>query len=104
MEKQLGAKLAALEAKQGEVRAQLDRLEAFERKTNDSLVSFYSGMKPDAAAAQIGELEDDIAAALLLRLKPKISSAILNEMDAARGAAITRKIAQTRAPLEGRRP
>lgn len=104
METQLGARLAALEAKESEVRAALDRLESFERKTNDALVAFYAGMKPDVAAAQISQLDDDSAAALMLRLKTKASSAILNEMEAVRGAAIARKIAQKSAPTDGKRP
>lgn len=103
MEAQLGARLAALEAKQNEVQALLDQLASFEQKTNDALVGFYSRMKPDAAAAQISQLDDDSAAALLLRLKAKVSSAILNEMEAARGAALARQIARQRPSTEGKR-
>lgn len=104
MEAQLSQKLAALEAKQVEVAAQLDKLESFERKTNDALVAFYTGMQPDAAAAQLAELDDDIAAALLLRLKAKAASAILNEMNAARGAALAKRIAQQRPANDGKKP
>jgi len=104
METQLSQKLAALEAKQAEVRAQLDRLESFERKTSDALVAFYAGMKPDAAAAQLAELDEEVAASLLLRLKAKASSAILNEMSAARGAALAKRIAQQRPANDGKQP
>lgn len=104
MEAQLGARIAALEAKQNEVRTILEQLESFERKTNDALVAFYSRMKPDAAAAQLAQLDDDAAAALLLRLKAKVSSAILNEMEAARGAALAKRISQQRPLPDGKRP
>lgn len=104
IETQLGARLSALEAKQAEVRKSLDQLEAFERKTNEALVAFYTRMKPDAAAAQIAQLDDDAAAALLLRLKAKVSGAILNEMEPARGAALATRIAQQRPASDGKRP
>ncbi len=104
MEGQLSARLAALEAKETELRAQLDRLDAFDRKANDALVAFYSGMKPDVAAAHLSELDDDAAAALLLHLKTKVSAAILNEMTATRGAALVKRIEQQRGSVDGKKP
>lgn len=104
LQQQVGAKLAALEAKQSELRAALERIEAFERKGDDSLVELYSRMKPEAAAAQLAQLDDEIAASLMLKLKAKTVSGILNEMEAARGAALAKRIAQLHAPREGKRP
>ncbi|PPD43202.1 MAG: hypothetical protein CTY15_10755 [Methylocystis sp.] len=104
LEQQLAARLAALESKQSTLRIMVDRLEAFERKSDESLIGVYSRMKPEAAAAQLAQLDDDMAAALMMMLKTKVSSAILGEMDAARGAALARRIAELRAPKEGRRP
>lgn len=104
LEQQLASRVAALEAKQRELRMLLDRLESFERKSNDALVGLYSAMKPETAAAQIAQLDDDVAAALMLQLKTKASSAILGEMEAARGAAVAKKIAQLRSSNEGNKP
>ncbi len=104
LEHEIAARLTALDAKQQELRALLDRLEAFERKTSDALVGLYSRMKPEAAAAQLAQIDDDVAAALMLQLKAKISSAILGEMEASRGAALAKKIADMRNVSDGRKP
>lgn len=104
IEAQIKTRLAALEVKETEVSARIGRLEAFERKTDESLVAFYAAMKPDAAAAQLTELDDDIAAGILLKLKTKASSAILNEMQAERGAALIRRIGRLRQIADGKSP
>lgn len=104
IEVQIKARLAALEAKETEVSARIERLEAFEKKTDETLIAFYAGMKPDAAAAQLSELDDDIAAGVLLKLKTKASSAILNEMQAERGAALIRRIGRLRQIADGKSP
>ena len=82
----------------------IERLEAFEKKTDESLIAFYAGMKADAAAAQLSELDEDIAAGILLRLKTKSSSAILNEMQAERGAALIKRIGRLRQLADGKSP
>jgi flagellar motility protein MotE (MotC chaperone) len=104
LDARLSEKLATLEARHQELRTLLDRLEAFERKSGDALIGLYSRMKPDAAALQISQLDDEIAASLMLQLKSKISSAILGEMEAGRGAALAKRIAQLRAPNDGKKP
>ena len=104
LETQIKTRLAALEAKETDVKARIDRLEAFEKKTDGSLIAFYAGMKPDAAAAQLSELDEDIAAGILLKLKTKASSAILNEMQAERGAALIRRIGRLRQLADGKSP
>lgn len=104
LETQMASRLSTLDAKQQELRALLDRLEAFERKTSDALVGLYSRMKPEAAAAQLAQIDDDVAAALMLQLKTKISSAILGEMEASRGAALAKKIADMRNVTDGKKP
>jgi flagellar motility protein MotE (MotC chaperone) len=104
LEKEMAGRLQALEAKQNELRATLDRLDAFERKASEALVGFYSGMKPEAAAAQFAQLDEDVAAALMLRLKAKVSGLILAEMDAARGAALVRRISDLRNANTARKP
>lgn len=104
LDERLKARLAELDARRAELAELLGRRDAFERKSADALVAFYSHMKPDAAAAQLAQLDDDDAAALLLRLKPKVSSAILNEIDATRGAALTKRIADRNSARNEKRP
>ncbi len=104
IEAEIGKRLAALETKENEVSSQIERIESFEKKIDESLVAFYAGMKADAAAAQLSELEDDIAAGILLKLKTKSSSAILNEMQAARGAALIKRIGRLRQLADGKSP
>ena len=64
-----------------------------------SLQATYSGN-----AAHLAELEDETAAALLMKLKTKISAKILNEMSAARGAALVKRIARQRPSGESVQP
>ncbi len=103
MEAQLRGKLEALEAKEAELRSLLGRIEGFDGKVNEMLVGFYAKMRPEAAAAQLSELDIETAAALLARLKPKVSSAILNEIDAAHGAALVKRLSALRGPT-GKHP
>ena len=103
IETEIKARIDALDAREKSLRALLDRIDGFEKKTGETLIAFYSKMKPDAAAAQIAELDVDIAASLLMKLSPKISSAILNEVEPTRGAVLVKRLASYRAP-EGKTP
>lgn len=104
LEKEVDVRLQALEKRQNELRATLDRLDAFEHKASEALVALYSGMKPESAAAHFSQLDDDVAAALILRMKSKISSPILAEMDAMRGAALVKVISDLRNAIPGKKP
>jgi flagellar motility protein MotE (MotC chaperone) len=103
LEKEVDVRLQKLEARQIELRATLDRLDAFEHKANEALVGLYAGMKPEAAAAQFAQLEDDVAAALILRMRAKTSSLILAEMEATRGAALVKMISDLRNARPGKK-
>lgn len=104
LETEIETKLQALEARENALRVILDRLDSFERNASEALVGLYSRMKPEAAAAQLAELDDDVGASLRLQMKSKISSAILSEMGAARGAALVKKISDLRNSSAGRKP
>lgn len=82
-----------LEAKKRELEALVQRYEALLKRADENLVTVYTRMKPDAAAAQFDLLDDDIAVALLNRMSPKVSSSILSEMKATRGATLVKKLA-----------
>jgi flagellar motility protein MotE (MotC chaperone) len=92
LEQQISRRLMELEAKRTELQELLNRQEAFARKADESLTAIYARMRPDAAAAQLGDMEEESAAALLLRLQPKYASAILNEIEPPRAAALMKKI------------
>lgn len=81
-EDEISAKIDELETKRAEVEKWLGERRAFIDSTSDIVIGIYSGMKPDAAAAQMAALERPIAASLLTRLKSRQASAILAEMPA----------------------
>ncbi|OYY27002.1 MAG: hypothetical protein B7Y65_01945 [Azorhizobium sp. 35-67-15] len=89
MEKDIEARIAALEAKRAEYQDWLQRREVFLKKADESLISVISQMRPDAASAQISAMGEEAAAAVLAKLTPRVASAILNEMDPPRAARLT---------------
>ena len=69
------------------------RRDEFSKKARDNLVSIYSRMRPDAAAAQLMAIDLETAAAVLTKLEPRSASLILNEMEAGYAARLTGTIA-----------
>lgn len=92
LEQQLQQRLAELQTRRSQFQELLDRYDALIKKTDETLITVYSKMKPESAAIQIANLDDELAASLLLQLKPKNSSAILSEMDAFHAALLAKKI------------
>jgi len=92
LEQQLEKRVSELDAKRSDLQALIDKYDALVRKADETIVNVYARMKPDAAAAQIANLDEDAAAALLLQLKPKNASAILAEMEASHAALVTKKM------------
>ena len=86
-------RVAALEAKEAEVKALLGAHEEAKKRAEASLVGIYAKMRPDAAAGQIAALDDSIAAAVLSGLSARQSSAILNEIPAERAVKLVDTIA-----------
>jgi len=93
LEQQVQRRVQELETKRGELQEVVDKYEAFFRRTDETLISVYTRMKPDAAAAQIAKLDEDVAASLIVQLKPKNSSAIMGEMEPTHAALLSKKIA-----------
>lgn len=89
MEKEIDARIDALEAKRAEYEKWLTRREEFLRKADESVVAIFTQMRPDAAAEQMSAMAMEASAAILAKLKPRIASAILNEMDPAKAAMLT---------------
>lgn len=88
VEADIEGRLAALEEKRVEVEDWLKRRELFLARAEESLVAIYSGMRPDAASAQLAVMDELTAAALIAKVNPRTASAILNEMAAEKAARI----------------
>jgi flagellar motility protein MotE (MotC chaperone) len=89
LQAQMVVKIAELEAKEAEVRDWVRKREELLARANESLISIYSKMKPEAASAQISAMDDDSATAILLKLKPAVASAVMGEMNAERAARLS---------------
>jgi flagellar motility protein MotE (MotC chaperone) len=96
VEASLRTRIAELEAKRAEYEKWLKLRQDFLKKAEDNVVSIYSRMRPDAAAAQIASMQDDTAAAVLAKLNARNSSAILNEMEPARAAHLANTLSGLR--------
>ncbi len=90
---ELDKRTAQLESKIAELRTWLARRDEFSKKAEATLVGIYARMKPDAAAAQLAEMDEETAAAVLTKLNLRASSAIMNEMQPAKAARLNAVIA-----------
>jgi flagellar motility protein MotE (MotC chaperone) len=98
-EREIGKRIAVLEAKAAEYKAWVERRDEFLKRATNSLVKIYTLMEPDAAALQLVAMDEESAAALLVKLEPQNASAILNEMVPEKAARLTATIAgAVRAP------
>jgi flagellar motility protein MotE (MotC chaperone) len=92
IEQEIAKRLELLEAKTAEYQRWLARRDEFSKKAQESVVTIYARMRPDAAAAQLVAMDEETAAAVIARLDPRNASAILNEMDATQAARLTATI------------
>jgi flagellar motility protein MotE (MotC chaperone) len=89
IEQELEKRIALLEAKTAELQKWVTRRDEFVEKARQSLVLIYSRMRPDAAAMQLGAMDEETASAVLLKLEPRTASVILNEMEPVQAARLT---------------
>ena len=83
---------ADLEKKRVELQDSLTRRDAFQKLAEQSVVDIYAKMRPEAAAAQLGALDERTAAAVLIKLNSRAASAILAEMDVPRAVSLAQLI------------
>lgn len=88
IEKEIEGRLKILEAKRAEYEDWLRRRNEVLQKADETIVSIYSRMRPDAAALQLANMDEEIAAAVIAKLNPRSASAVLNEMEPARAAQL----------------
>lgn len=87
-EEKVNARLQALESKRAEYEDWLTRREKFLKLAEENLVAIYAGMRPDAASAQLAEMNELQAAAVIAKVSPRTAASILNEMEATKAARI----------------
>jgi flagellar motility protein MotE (MotC chaperone) len=92
LEAEIAKRVELLETKTAEYQKWLARRDEFSKKAQDSVVTIYARMKPDAAAAQLVVMDEETAAAILAKLDPRNASAILNDMEVTRAARLTATI------------
>ncbi len=102
LEEEVEARLDALEAKRTEYQDWLTRREEFLDRAQESLVSIYSGMRPDAASAQLAVMDEFTAAAIVSKLSPRNASALLNEMETEKAARLAMIMARLGREKDGR--
>jgi flagellar motility protein MotE (MotC chaperone) len=89
LQSEVDKRLKLLEEKRAEYEAWLKRREDFLAKAEDGVVKIYSGMRPDAAAERLAEMDAKLAAGILMKLESRKAGVILNEMERKAAAMLT---------------
>jgi flagellar motility protein MotE (MotC chaperone) len=89
LQQEVDKRIKLLEDKRAEYEAWLKRREEFLAKADDGVVKIYSGMRPDAAAERLAEMEAVLAASILMKIEPRKAGIILNEMERKAAAMLT---------------
>lgn len=89
LQQEVDKRLKLLEEKRAEYESWMQRREEFIAKATDNVVKIYSGMRPDAAAERLAELEPMLAAGIMIKIDARKAGVILNEMDRKAAAELT---------------
>ena len=89
LQQEVDKRIKILEEKRAEYEAWLKRREDFLAKAEDGVVKIYSGMRPDAAAGRLAEMDAKLAAGILMKLEARKAGVILNEMERKAAAMLT---------------
>ena len=89
LQQELDKRIKLLEQKRAEYEGWLKRREDFLAKAEDGVVKIYSGMRPDAAAERLAEMDATLAAGILIKLDARKAGVILNEMERKTAAMLT---------------
>jgi flagellar motility protein MotE (MotC chaperone) len=98
LDAQVKQRLADLEKAEASVQEWVAKRDAILKAASGDLVAIYARMQPEAAAAQIGAMDDQMAAAILSKLKPSAAGAILDEMEAERASRLAAFLSITAGP------
>ena len=89
LQQEVDKRIKLLEEKRAEYEAWLKRRDDFLAKAEDGIVKIYAGMRPDAAAERLAELDATLAAGILMKLDARKAGVILNEMESKAAAMLT---------------
>ena len=89
LQQEVDKRIKTLEEKRVEYEAWLKRREEFLALAESGVVKIYAGMRPDAAAERLTELDATLAAGILMKLDARKAGVILNEMEAKAAAMLT---------------
>jgi flagellar motility protein MotE (MotC chaperone) len=89
LQQEVDKRIKLLEEKRAEYEAWLKRREDFLAKAEEGVVKIYSGMRPDAAAERLAEMDATLAAGILMKLEARKAGVILNEMERKAAAMLT---------------
>lgn len=89
LQQEVDKRIKLLEEKRAEYEAWLKRREDFLAKAEDGVVKIYSGMRADAAAERLAEMDASLAAGILMKLEARKAGVILNEMERKAAAMLT---------------
>lgn len=89
LQQEIDKRITALEKKRAEYESWLKRREDFLAKARQDVVKIYSGMKADAAAERLAEMDAALAAGILMQIEPRKAGVILNEMERKAAARLT---------------
>ena len=89
LQQEVDKRIKLLEQKRAEYETWLKRREDFLTKAEDGVVKIYSGMRPDAAAERLAEMDAGLAAGILMKLDARKAGVILNEMERKTAAMLT---------------
>jgi len=89
LEKELEKRIELLNGKIAETQSWLEKRRDYEKKATSHLVGIFSRMNPEAAAAQLAQLEEETAAAVLSKLDSKIAAGLLEEVPSVKAAQLS---------------
>jgi flagellar motility protein MotE (MotC chaperone) len=89
LQQEVDKRIKVLEDKRAEYEAWMKRREDFLAKAEEGVVKIYSGMRPDAAAERLAEMDTVLAASILMKIEPRKAGVILNEMERKAAAMLT---------------
>jgi flagellar motility protein MotE (MotC chaperone) len=89
MDAQVKQRIAELEQQEADARDWVMKREALLKSATEDVVAIYAKMPAEAAAAQVGAMDDTVAASILMKLNPRVAGGILGEMDADKAAKLT---------------
>ncbi len=94
-ERHVGEEIARLEALEAGLGDRLAQGAQAEDAAAASLAKVYAAMKPEEAAAILGELDDDTLLRIVSRMRSKELGLILSRLDAKRAVVVTTRLART---------